>query len=47
MGFIKILFSLYSKINIFEYFSKVKCRLLFTKPNINEGLPGKQGYYLY
>ena len=43
MGFIKILFYLYSKINSFEYFSKVKKRPLFTKPSFNEGLHAKQG----
>ena len=43
MGFIKILFYLYSKINSFEYFSKVKKWPLFTKPSFNEGLSAKQG----
>ena len=46
MGFVKLLF-LYSKLYSFEYLAKIKKKTLFTKPNINEGLPGKQGYYLY
>ena len=43
MGFIKILFYLYSKINSFEYFSKVKKWPLFTKQGFHEGLRAKQG----
>ena len=43
MGFIKIFFYLYSKINSFEYFSKVKKQPLFTKPSFNERLRAKQG----
>ena len=40
MGFIKISFYLYSKINSFEY-SKVKEWDLFTKPRLNKGLRAK------
>ena len=43
MGFIKILSYLYSKINSFEYSSKVKRWDLFTKPRLNKGLRAKYG----
>ena len=43
MGFVKLLFYLYSNLYSFEYFAKVKMRPLFTKPSFNEGLRAKQG----
>ena len=43
MGFIKILSYLYSKINSFEYSSKVKKWALFTKPSLMKVYALKQG----
>ena len=43
MGFIKIVSYLYSKINSFEYSSKVKKQALFTKPSLMKVYALKQG----
>ena len=46
MGFIKILFSLYSKINSFEY-SKVKERALFMQTKFNKVLRAKTRFITF
>ena len=47
MGFIKILYYLYSKINSFEYSSKVKRQALFIQTKFNKVLRAKTRFITF